>query len=112
MLIARFFNIPPSQDWPHRLDNPVWWHSHLVLQYAGGVATVVGVALILMVTGGNSSALHVPGWIVVVLALLSSSPDAPGHQRRSDRRACEAITSTWPRRLVFEHIHKQFNKRF
>ncbi len=110
VLIARFFKILPSQDWPRRLDNPVWWYSHLVLQYGGGLATVIGMVLILMVTGGNSVAQHATlGWIVVALAF---SQFVAGWFRGTKGGPTDAHIrgdhfDMTPRRLAFEHIHKQ-----
>ena len=44
---ARFFKVTPGQDWPARLDNKAWWHGHRGLQYAGGLAMLAALALVL-----------------------------------------------------------------
>lgn len=45
VLIARFFKVMPGQAWPDRLDNKTWWHAHRLLQSAGLVAMIAGLAL-------------------------------------------------------------------
>lgn len=66
IVIARFFKITPRQRWPERLDNPLWWHSHRGLQYAGGVLMGLALALILRRTGTASGGWHgALGWAVL-----------------------------------------------
>lgn len=42
IFIARYVKVTPKQNWPDELDNKFWWHSHLILQNAAGVAMIVG----------------------------------------------------------------------
>ncbi len=46
VVVARFFKVMPGQDWPRRVDNRVWWMTHLTLQYGSGIIMLVGISLI------------------------------------------------------------------
>ncbi|MGL4242222.1 MAG: cytochrome b561 domain-containing protein, partial [Beijerinckiaceae bacterium] len=72
VLVARFFKITPSQDWPRRIDNRLWWNAHLALQYAGGAAMLAGLALVLSQAGGGArwSAHGLLGYAVLLLGLV------------------------------------------
>jgi hypothetical protein len=112
IIIARFWKITPGQDWPRRVDNKVWWHAHLALQYAG--AACVGLAIILVLaSGGMPRGLHAYlGWIIVGLLVMQilggwlrgskGGPTAP-HRDGSLRGDHYDMTR---RRLIFEGVHK------
>ena len=70
IVVARLFKITPRQDWPRELDNKTWWRGHLAFQYAGGVATVLALGLILLrpEVAKDSGPHRVVGWIVAGLA--------------------------------------------
>jgi hypothetical protein len=76
VLLARYFKILPSQDWPRELNRRLWWISHLVLAY--GASVVAACALVLVVLARPDGANHVAhghalvGWlsIAMLLALL------------------------------------------
>lgn len=70
IVVARFCKITPQQDWPRELDNKAWWRGHLAFQYAGGVATVLALGLILLrpEVAKDSGPHRVVGWIVAGLA--------------------------------------------
>ena len=40
VLIARYFKVAPRQNWPAELDNRLWWHAHLSLQWFGVVLSL------------------------------------------------------------------------
>jgi hypothetical protein len=42
IILARFFKVTARQDYPREVDNRFWWHSHLALQYSGGVLMLAG----------------------------------------------------------------------
>jgi hypothetical protein len=69
VIMARFFKITPNQNWPTKLDNKVWWYSHMTLQYVGGLAMLLALALIWRTVGLSGWSLHTSlGWIVLVSA--------------------------------------------
>lgn len=72
ILIARFFKVTPRQNFPHELDNKLWWHSHLFLQVSGCVLAFLSVLFILYY---NSHVVDAPihrllGWTTMGLMLV------------------------------------------
>jgi Eukaryotic cytochrome b561 len=72
-LVARYFKVMPSQDWPREVDNRGWWHMHQSLQY-GGVAVMV-LGLYLVWNNAAQSAVAAVwhgylGWCVVALSAI------------------------------------------
>ena len=118
VLIARFFKVTRSQDWPNELDNQFWWHSHRVLNYAGVLFATIGFAWIFLVLDGLSLASWhgrlgmltlVLAWLQVASGLLRGSKGGP-----TDTGADPADARTWRgdhfdmtrRRRLFEAWHK------
>lgn len=110
-LAARFFKVMPSQGWPRQLDNPLWWHTHRVLQWSGVLAMTVGVVLAWRGAQGATElarlhavagwALCLAGWAQVAGALLRGSKGGPtDRQMRGDHYDM----TRW--RLFFERAHK------
>lgn len=108
ILIARFWKITPRQNWPHELDNQIWWHAHLGLQYSGGAAMLAALALILLAGGAGDSTHANIGWVIAGLAALQFSAGwlrgTKGGPTEPDPRG-DHFDMT-PRRLVFEYVHK------
>ena len=70
ILIARFTKILPSFDWPNKLDNKLWWYSHLFFQYTGSLVLLVGIVLIYIAeTSGEWHWHRILGWITVALCV-------------------------------------------
>ncbi len=108
VLIARFYKITPSQNWPHQVDNKLWWHSHRVFQWVGLALMSAGVWVMWGYAGGGSraAAVHgVIGWVLLAAGWLqalgsfargsSGTPEEPGDHYLMTKK-----------RLVFERIHK------
>jgi hypothetical protein len=118
VLIARFFKVTKSQDWPNELDNRFWWNSHRLLNYAGiGLATLGFVIIWTTLDGFQLSSWHgwlglvtlVFGWLQVISAWFRGSTGGP-----MDKGADPSDASTWRgdhfdmtlRRRLFEAWHK------
>ncbi len=119
VLIARFFKVTKNQDWPHELDNQLWWHSHRWLNYAGiGLATL-GMLIMWQTIGGPALqgwhgriglATMALGWLQIISAWLRGSKGGP-----TDPSADPNDPTTWQgdhfdmtvRRRLFEIWHKQ-----
>ena len=110
VLLARYFKVMPSQNWPAVLDNKWWWHGHRTLQWTGMVLASLGIYFI----WGKSSQgplAHVHGalgWLVMLLGwgqllggLLRGSKGGPtALQLRGDHY------DMTPHRIWFERSHK------
>ena len=115
ILAARFFKIMPGQDWPQELDNKTWWHTHLTTQYGGGLALLLGLALILSApeNQGVSSLAHTAlGWVTILMAAvqfaggwLRGTTGGPTI-RSPDGSSFGDHYNMTPRRKAFEAIHK------
>ncbi|QUD90233.1 cytochrome b561 domain-containing protein [Phenylobacterium montanum] len=116
ILVARFFKVLPSQNWPKELDNKTWWNWHRLLQALGYVLALGAIWLVwdLPRPTGLLMLLHVAaGWTVVTLGglqilsgLLRGSKGAPADVatgRAAERGDHYDMTR---RRIVFEHVHK------
>lgn len=120
MFIARYFKVTRRQDWPRKLDNKLWWHSHLALQVSGIVCMSIGLAVVWATTGstGFGHSLHASlGWVVVVVGwmqllggYLRGSKGGPVkmHDGSFDIKHIERGDhyDMTRRRLVFEWLHK------
>ena len=114
IVVARFCKITPQQDWPRELDNKAWWRGHLAFQYAGGVATVLALGLILLrpEVAKDSGPHRVVGWIVAGLATVQflagwlrgtkGGPTAPAPDGSWFGDHYEMTR----RRILFEYVHK------
>lgn len=110
VLVARYFKVTPRQDWPQELDNRLWWHGHLMFQYAGGACMLAGFVIVFLTASGVPQAwLHrTLGYAVVVFGALQF---VAGWLRGSKGGPTEASVrgdhyDMTPRRLVFEFVHK------
>lgn len=112
VIVTRFFKVLPWQKWPTELDNRTWWHTHLCLQYAAVVATLLALCLILLDTNDllrHSNWHRAFGWITVILCclqvlsgLLRGSKGGP-----TDRRSLSGDHYDMTRRRrLFETVHK------
>ncbi len=112
ILAARFFKITARQNWPTQLDNKAWWIAHNGLQYAGAIALLTAVFIVLT-PGGMSSSVHaILGWIVVVLTAvqfvggwLRGSKGGPTEPQPDGSLHGDHYAITRRRRL-FERTHK------
>jgi Eukaryotic cytochrome b561 len=108
VLIARFYKITPSQNWPHKVDNKLWWHSHRVLQWTGLLLMSAGAWAVWGFAHSTTKAAIVHssiGWVLLIAGWLqalgsfargsSGTPEEPGDHYLMTRK-----------RLVFERIHK------
>jgi hypothetical protein len=112
VLIARFFKILPSQNWPKELDSKVWWRSHWVGQTVVFGLSVVGMVLVLPLTWVASGWHGTVGYGVLVLLLLQvalgvfrgskGGPTAPA----SDGSPRGHHYDMTPWRRGFEALHK------
>ncbi|MEM7021533.1 MAG: cytochrome b561 domain-containing protein [Pseudomonadota bacterium] len=114
VITARFAKIAPWQDWPRQLDNPTWWHCHLMLQYTAGVAMLGGLVMILTRPGeGMGATLHVvAGWTIFGLASvqflagwLRGTKGGPTDPAADGSYAGDHYDMT-QRRKIFEYLHK------
>lgn len=115
ILIARFFKVTPRQNWPTELDNRFWWHSHLLLQYLGGLVVLSALALILLAPEDayRQGWLHRSlGWLIIVLCvaqflsgLLRGSKGGPDSSDPAGSIAGDHYDMT-RRRRVFEAFHR------
>ena len=110
-LVARFFKVLPSQDWPRRLDHPAWWHAHRALQWAG----VGFMALGLWQVWGHASGVgplarwHAAlGWAVCALGALQIvgglARGSKGGPTAVQMRGDHYDMTPW--RCHFERMHK------
>lgn len=109
-LMARYFKVMPSQNWPALLDNKWWWHGHLTLQWSGMALASLGVYLLSSQDSQSPLALvhNTAGWVLMLLAwlqlmsgLLRGSKGGPtADQIRGDHY------DMTPHRAGFERLHK------
>jgi hypothetical protein len=111
VVVARFFKITPKQNWPHELDNKLWWKLHLYGQSTGVVLACIALWL---VWGGADdkfqfAQLHrLLGWCVMGFAaaqilggVLRGSKGGP---TSSQMRGDHYDMTRW--RRGFERVHK------
>ena len=115
VLMARFFKVMPGQNWPNRLDNLAWWHTHLLLQHTGAALTVLGLILVLLETDGNSGKIRhwLPGYFVFFVCLLlvtagwlRGTKGGPTTEPSADGSVVGDHYDMTPRRVAFEYVHK------
>lgn len=114
VLVARYFKIMPRQDWPRRLDNPVWWRVHWKGQTVVVVLSALGLGLILAAPEASHSApVHrILGYLILGFAVVQAlsgvlrgtkgGPTAPG----TDGALSGDHYDMTRRRLIFEAVHK------
>lgn len=115
VLVARYFKIWPGQDWPRKLDDQRWWHSHLALQWSGSALAVLGLGLVIWAAGEAKGATDLHrgfGWAAMGLLALQvlgglmrgvkggPTQPAPDGSWRGDHYDMSR------RRVLFEYIHK------
>lgn len=114
IMSARFFKILPNQDWPKQLDNRVWWLTHQILQYSGGVVMLFAVWLIWDVDYQRDSSIwHLwLGWITVglcstqyIAGWLRGTKGGPAEVERTGTLRGDHFDMT-KRRKLFEYFHK------
>jgi hypothetical protein len=114
IIIARYFKVLPSQNWPQELDNQAWWNCHRICQYSTCLFMAIAIGLILY---GADTLLEIGfhkwvGWAVVILTLLQVSsgifrgskggPTEPAAD--GSLRGDHYDMST--HRVIFEYFHK------
>ena len=116
IMTARFFKITPNQNWPHVLDNVLWWKFHLRLQYFGGFCVMAAllIAIIWMNTADSGLPVwhHFFGWAVIIAMAVQftggwlrgtkggPTKPAPDGSLRGDHYDMTL------RRVIFERVHK------
>ena len=115
VLIARYFKITPRQNWPAELDNRLWWHAHLCLQWSGVALSLIATVLILRELD-EISFHEVPhrifGWLA--LLILAVQVLAGVFRGSSGGPTYPAPDGSWRgdhydmtrRRIIFEFSHK------
>lgn len=110
VMTARFFKIMPGQDWPHDLDNTIWWRSHWIGQSAVLFLTLIGMGLVLPI---DRFSIHAVFGIAVGVGVLlqvllgyfrgsKGGPTAPGPG--GSMRGHHYDMTPW--RRIFETLHK------
>ncbi len=114
IIVARFFKVLPSQNWPQQLDNQVWWHTHRASQYTAAVAMALATILILYRSATLiDTSFHTRiGWVVLALALIQilsgifrgtkGGPTDPD----TDKSLTGDHFDMTRRRIIFEYYHK------
>jgi hypothetical protein len=108
IVMARYFKVTRRQDWPRRLDNQLWWQSHLALQMAGLACMSAALAIVWREIGsaGFGSSWHATlGWLVLVLGWLQLVGGLLRGSKGSPLQAGDHYDMT-RRRVVFEWLHK------
>lgn len=110
-LVARYFKVLPTQNWPTNLDNTGWWHAHRSLQWLGMVLASLGLYFVWdreVGTVGLAKWHAWAGWMLlgmgglqVLGGILRGSKGGPTSlQLRGDHYDMTTY------RVWFEHIHK------
>lgn len=108
VLIARFFKVLPTQDWPNETDSKFWWRVHWIGQSVVLVLSVIGIILILP-SNFNDLSLH--GWLgyavmvgLVIQVALGMCRGSKGGPTDTALRGHHYDMTRW--RLMFEALHK------
>lgn len=109
-LMARYFKVLPSQNWPAVLDNQWWWRGHLSLQWSGMALASVGLYLVLSQAQHSLWELFhsAAGWLLMLLAWLQVA----GGLLRGSKGGPTAVQLSGdhydmtPHRAWFERVHK------
>ena len=120
VLLARYFKVMPSQNWPHELDNKFWWRGHRFLNYLAVCFTAVGIGLVFGKNyyAGDVHLLHgILGWSLVLLTGVQvlggwfrgskGGPTAP--RLAEDGTVLDLYGDHYEmstRRVLFEWVHK------
>ena len=115
ILSARYLKILPIYDWPNKLDNQVWWYSHLVLQYTGAILVIIATAFIFLEeTSGFWETHKILGWcsigllvIQVFSGLIRGSKGGPTEPAPDRSWRGDHYDMTLHRK-IFEYYHKSF----
>lgn len=112
VLIARFFKIMPSQNWPKELDNQVWWRSHWMGHSIVVALSICGLALVLPSDWSSMSLHNWLGYFVLLAMALQvtlgisrgskGGPTAPSAD--GSTRGHHYDMTPWRRK--FEALHK------
>ncbi len=112
VLVARFFKILPSQNWPTELDSKIWWRTHWIAQTIVFALSIAGLLLVLPSDFGQLS-LH--GWIgylvltglfvQVLLGVARGSKGGPTSPSADGSPRGHHYDMT-PWRRTFEALHK------
>jgi hypothetical protein len=108
---ARYYKITRAQNWPERLDNKRWWHTHRLVQSIGVLLMSIAVFLAFRKGQGSTlaSQLHawlgwsvcVAAWLQVVAGVFRGTKGGPTEpSMRGDH------FDMTPRRVFFEWFHK------
>ncbi len=111
VLLARYFKVLPSQNWPSRLDNKLWWHAHRSLQWLGLLLATLGLFVVwphapaasplARAHGWLGWGLMGLGWLQLLSGLVRGSKGGPGEPSMAGDHY--AMT---PHRVWFERLHK------
>lgn len=111
VLIARYFKVMPSQDWPRELDNQIWWRGHWMGQALVVLLSLFGLGLILGAAeeGGlhgrlGYTLLCLMG-LQVVLGIFRGTKGGPTAPARDGSPRGDHYDMT-PWRVMFEWCHK------
>ena len=108
VIIARFFKILPSQNWPNELDSVWWWRTHWIGQSLVVVLSVVGFVLVLPRDAELS--WHTTLGYILLAGLLAQAllgfcrGNKGGPTAKGSPRGHHYDMTLW--RRIFETIHK------
>lgn len=112
VFVARFFKVLPSQDWPNKLDNQIWWRSHWIGQSLVLCLTIIGFALVFEFRISELSIHQGLGYSVlfglvfqVALGLFRGSKGGPTARATDGSLRGDHYDMTLWRR-IFEALHK------
>jgi hypothetical protein len=112
VIIARYFKVMPGQDWPHALDNQIWWRCHWIGQVIVLGLSIIGLILVLPLQIVELSTHGILGCLVLValaiqvaLGLLRGSKGGPTATAPDGSLRGDHYDMT-PRRRWFEVLHK------
>jgi len=110
VLIARFFKVLPSQDWPREVDNQIWWRTHWMGQSVVLGLTGFGISLVLpldLSTAGLHTGLGLALiGLLLIQILLGIFRGSKGGPTSPDIRGHHYDMTRW--RRLFEALHKVF----
>lgn len=111
VLLTRYFKITSEQKWPSELDNKVWWHGHLALQWLAMLTVSLGVVLAWGHSQYDSDASRLHAWGGWTLLAIGWGQIASGLSRGSKGGPTDPLLrgdhyDMTRRRIWFERIHK------
>lgn len=108
VIVARFFKVMPSQNWPQELDNQTWWRSHWIGQSLVVCLSVLGLLLVLPSDIATMTLHNWLGYAVLVGAcvqiLLGLFRGSKGGPTDAQMRGHHYDMTPW--RRAFEALHK------